>query len=63
VSPFSESVCHGSCHLDTAANYHDVNVLAGSFQKEVSHVATHDVGFHMHLVGHLSDEVKNRCRQ
>ena len=48
-------------HLDAAAHYDHVDILRGTLQVEVAHVAAHDVTFESQFVGRVTDEVKQLC--
>ena len=52
VCPASKPLLQGGSHLDAAAYYHDVNVVAGAFEENVADVASYHIALQPQLVGH-----------
>ena len=50
----SQTLLQGLGHLYATANDHHVDVAAGPFEKQVPHVATHDVAVDAYPVGHIA---------
>lgn len=41
-------------HGDAATHDDDIDVVAGTFKKDVAHVAAHDIALHAQSVGHIA---------
>ena len=44
--------------LDAATHDHHVDILRRPLKKEVTDIPTHDIGFYAHLIGNISDKMK-----
>ena len=56
----SQSLCHGTCHLDAAAHGHKVHVAAGAIQEDVPHVSPHDVALASQGISNVAHQFHDR---
>ena len=43
---------------DTAAYHDNIDIIGGTFQKDVSHISTYHITLNTHLIGRITNEVE-----